>query len=75
MVRSYVSTIARAAKETDYTTAVEAALMALRNTGQMRCTDVTMCAARLFAGGGTVYDEPVDLSGYDAVFLDPERSN
>jgi transposase len=69
MVRAYVSTIARAAKETDYMTAIEAALMALRNTGQMRCTDVTMCAARLFAGGGTVYDEPVDLSGYDAVFL------
>jgi hypothetical protein len=68
MVKAYMSTIASAAGETDYGTAVTAAQMVFRSTGQLRKTDVAVYAARLYGDGPVPYDEPVDLTEYDAVF-------
>jgi len=68
MLRSYLRSIAYAAEGTDYNTAIEAACMTLRNTGQLRKTDMAMYATRLYLGEAPVYEDPVDLSGYDAVF-------
>ena len=68
MVRSYLSSIANAAEGADYDTAIEAARMVVKNTGQLRKTDLTMYVTRLYLGGGPVYDIPVDLKEYDAVF-------
>jgi len=71
MLRSYLMTLSNAAEGTSFETAVEAACMSLRNTGQLRRSDVAVFATRLFLGEAPAYEEPVDLSEYDAVF--PER--
>jgi transposase len=75
MLKTYMDTIASAADETDYATAIKAAHMVYLSTGQIRRTDVTVYAARLYGGDGVPYDEPVDLSGYDAVFAKSEVIN
>ena len=46
--------------------------MTLRSTGQLRKADVTMYATRLYHGGAPAYEDPVDLSEYDAVFTKKE---
>ena len=68
MLRSYLSSIANAAESTDYDTAVEAARMVLKNTGQLRKTDLSMYVTRLYLGATPAYDVPVDLKEYDVVF-------
>jgi hypothetical protein len=68
MLKEYLSTIAQAADETDYHCAIEAAYMVCHSTGQLKRSDVSIYAARLCYGESVVYDEAVDLSGYDAVF-------
>ena len=68
MLKSYLRSIASAAEGADYNTAIEAACMTLRNTGQLRKTDLAMYTTRLYLGEAPAYEEPVDLSGYDAVF-------
>jgi hypothetical protein len=42
--------------------------MTLRSTGQLRTADVYMYATRLYLGDAPAYEDPVDLSEYDAVF-------
>jgi len=68
MVRSYLSSIAFAAENADYDTAIEAAHMVVKNTGQLRKTDLAMYVTRLYLGTAPPYDIPVDLKEYDAVF-------
>jgi hypothetical protein len=68
MLRSYLRTIAYATDGTNYDTAIEAAFMTFRNTGQLKKTDVAMYATRLFLGEAPAYEDPIDLSEYDAVF-------
>jgi len=68
MLRSYLRTIAYATEGTNYDTAIEAASMTFRSTGQLRKTDVAMYATRLFLGEAPEYEDPIDLSEYDAVF-------
>ena len=68
MLKSHLRTIASLTEGTDYNTAIEAACMTLRNTGQLRKSDISMCATRLFLGEAPAYEDPVDLSEYDAVF-------
>jgi hypothetical protein len=75
MLKAYLDTLASAADETDYATAIEAAHMVYLSTGQIRRTDVTVYAARLYGGDGVPYDEPVDLSEYDAVFAKRGEAN
>jgi transposase len=68
MLRSYLRTLASATEGVGYDTALEAACMTLRGTGQLRKADVAMCATRLHLGDAPAYEDPVDLSEYDAVF-------
>jgi transposase len=75
MLKAYLSTIANAVADTDYNTAIEAARMVHKNTGQLKSADVAVFAARLYSGGFIVYDEPVDLAGYDIVFCGKEAMN
>ena len=72
MLRTYLKTIAAASEGTSYDTAVEAAHMTLKSTGQLKKTDVAMYATRLYLGEAPAYDDPFDLSGYDAVFTGKE---
>lgn len=74
-LKPYLKTIAFAAEGTDYNTAIEAAYMTVCNTGQMRKADVALYASRLYLGEAMAYEEPVDLSGYDAVFSGKKEVN
>jgi transposase len=75
MQRSYLRTLASATEGTDYNTAITAMCMTLRGTGQLRKPDIAMCATRLYIGDAPAYDEPIDLSEYDAVFGREEGGN
>ena len=68
MLRSYLGTIASIAENMDYQTAIAAAHMVVKNTGQIRRADISMYATRLYLGEAPAYDVPVDLKEYDAVF-------
>jgi hypothetical protein len=68
MLKSYLMSLSHAAEGTNFGIAVEAACLSLRSTGQLRKTDMAMYATRLYLGEAPAYEDPVDLSGYDAVF-------
>jgi transposase len=68
MIKTYLLRIAEVAYETDYETAIKAAYEVCHRTGQLKESDLTIYASRLYSGSEIVYEEPVDLGQYDAVY-------